>query len=203
MERSRSPEPAAVLAAAERTALATVARSALVAAVRGDPAPAIPPALSERLRTPGASFVTLRHGGELRGCIGTLASRRPLAEDVAANARAAALEDRRFDPVAPEELPGLEIEISVLSPVEPLAVASRPELLALLRPGVDGLVLDDDGQRATFLPAVWEQLPDPEEFLSHLERKAGLEPGRWSATALCGRYTVECFNAGQLLRATG
>jgi len=194
-------ERGATLSAADRAELAAIARRSLVAAVRGAPPPPVAP-LSPRLLAPGASFVTLTAGGGLRGCIGTLAPRRSLAADVAANARAAALEDARFAPVGESELAGLELEISVLSPPEPLPVASRAELVARLRPGVDGLVLLDGWHRATFLPAVWEQLPEPEAFLSHLERKAGLPPGHWSPTVRVERYEVEAFDAGPALEPT-
>jgi AmmeMemoRadiSam system protein A len=200
MELSRSPETAG-LSADERAALAALARGALSAAVRGERLPGEAPSLSERLRAPGASFVTLHRRGELRGCIGTLRPLRSLSEDVASNARTAALDDRRFDAVEPGELGEIEIEVSVLSAVEPLAISSREELLALLRPGVDGLVLDDGAHRATFLPTVWEQLPEPEEFLSHLERKAGLRKGSWSPSARFGRYTVETFSAGRAVQS--
>jgi AmmeMemoRadiSam system protein A len=195
MAPSPSAEPADALDAAERAALGRIARAALVAAVEPRPGrPGVdPPAALPRLARPGASFVTLHAGGELRGCIGSIEPRRPLAEDVAVNARAAALEDPRFAPVGPDELAGLELEISVLSPLEPIAARSRAELLATLRPGVDGLLITDGSSRATFLPAVWGQLPAPAEFLAQLERKAGLPAGGWSPTARFARYRVESF----------
>jgi AmmeMemoRadiSam system protein A len=184
------PDLARELTAAERDRLVAIGRAALVAAVRDDNY-APPSPLTGRLGAPGASFVTLHVGaGELRGCIGSLAPRRPLAEDVAANARAAAREDLRFAPVGAHELDGLSFEISLLSPLAPLAVASRRELLAALRPGVDGLVLDDGERRATFLPAVWAELPEPERFLAQLERKAGLPAGGWSRALRAWRYTA-------------
>ncbi|WP_076465421.1 AmmeMemoRadiSam system protein A [Actinomyces mediterranea] len=128
---------------------------------------------------PGASFVTLTKAGHLRGCIGSLEAYRPLIEDVSANAVAAATRDPRFLPVVPGELADLRIEISVLSPQRPLGARSREEALGILRPGVDGVVLEDGCHRATFLPQVWEGLPDPNDFLAHLARKAGLAPGHW------------------------
>lgn len=179
--------------------LATIARQAVVAAAhREDYAPP-PEWLAGRLAEPGASFVTLRAGGELRGCIGSLTARRALGLDVAANARAAALEDRRFPPLGPHELAQLMIEISLLTPPEALPVRSRSELLAALTPGVDGLVLEDDGHRATFLPAVWEQLPDPEAFVGQLERKAGLGAGSWSSARRFHRYRTESIAVGPAL----
>jgi AmmeMemoRadiSam system protein A len=191
MALSRSLEPVP-LSAAERRTLVAVAARALTAAV-GERPPAPPVIASQRLRAPGASFVSLHRAGELRGCIGTIEPRRPLVEDVASNARAAALDDARFEPVVAAELGELEVELSVLSPLARVAARSRDELLAALRPGLDGLVLEDGGCRATFLPVVWRQLPEPELFLAHLERKAGLEVGHWSATLRVARSVVESF----------
>lgn len=177
---------------AERATLIRIARAALIDAVAGRPAAPMPDALSDRLSAPGASFVTLHAAaGELRGCIGSIEPRRPLAEDVAANARAAALHDHRFQPLTAGELPGLELGISVLSPLEPLPVTSRAELLALLRPGSDGLLLEAGPHRATFLPAVWSQLPTAERFLEQLELKAGLAVGAFSKETRYARYSVE------------
>ena len=138
----------------------------------------------------GASFVTLEKAGTLRGCIGTLYAWRPLAEDVRANARAAALEDPRFPSVTPDELPGLEVEVSVLGKPEPLEVASREALELTLRPGEDGLILEYRGHRATFLPRVWEGLPDPGAFVSRLLEKSGLEADLWSDEMRWSRYAV-------------
>ncbi|HLF55386.1 MAG TPA: AmmeMemoRadiSam system protein A [Thermoanaerobaculia bacterium] len=199
MEPSRSPEPIAALDPGERRTLAGIACGAIVAAVRARAFRLPAPDGSARLAAPGASFVTLHRGGELRGCIGSIEPRRALVEDVAANARAAALEDIRFDPVVARELAELEVELSVLSPLSPLSAGSRAELLARLRPGVDGLVLEELHHRATFLPAVWEQLPEPIDFLAQLERKAGLAVGHWSTTLRFWRYAVESFPAGRAL----
>lgn len=157
----------------------------------GEWLPADPALECEALRLPAASFVTLRrHNGELRGCIGELEARRPLVESVAHNARNAALHDPRFEPVGAEELRDLEIHISVLGPLQPLAVHSREELVAALRPGTDGLLLDDGLHRATFLPAVWASLPDPDRFVRELERKAGLDGENWPLTLRAWRYRV-------------
>lgn len=188
-----SPEPEPRLGAGERRALVELARAAIAA---GRDAPWLGPDLAglpPTLTAPAASFVTLHRHGELRGCIGSLEAHRPLAEDVAGNARAAAFMDPRFPPVARDELPELELEISVLSPLAPLGVASEAELLAALRPGVDGLVLVDGARRATFLPAVWRQLPEPRQFLAHLKHKAGLPADHWSPAIHFLRYTVEEF----------
>jgi len=145
------------------------------------------------LHEPGASFVTLRRGGELRGCTGALEATRPLALDVARNAYRSAFDDPRFPPLTAPELEGLSVHVSVLSPLAPLAAGSEGALLAALRPGIDGLVLREGPCGATFLPAVWKSLPDPADFLRELRRKAGLAPGHWSASLRFERYTVQEF----------
>lgn len=139
---------------------------------------------------PGASFVTLTRSGALRGCVGSLEAHRPLARDVAHNAFAAAFHDLRFAPLVRDELAELEVRVSVLGPLERLAPTSEAELLAALRPGVDGLVLAEGARRATFLPAVWDQLPEPRRFLEALRCKAGLPPDYWSGTLEVHRYDV-------------
>lgn len=131
------------------------------------------------LKAPGATFVTLMRRGALRGCIGTLVAYRPLLEDVRENARRAAFNDPRFLPVAADELPTLKVEVSLLTPPTPLSFESEAEALTLLRPNIDGVVLNVRGRRATFLPQVWEDLPSPADFLSHLKQKAGLPPDFW------------------------
>jgi AmmeMemoRadiSam system protein A len=145
------------------------------------------------LRAPGATFVTLETQGELRGCIGSLEPRRPLVEDVAENAFAAAFRDPRFPPLGTAEWPEVTFHISYLTPSEPLPADTREELLDALRPGVDGLVLEDPPFRSTFLPQVWESLPLPEEFLGELLRKAGLPRDHWSSTIRFWRYQVTEF----------
>ncbi|MBO9368575.1 MAG: AmmeMemoRadiSam system protein A [Chloroflexi bacterium] len=164
----------------ERSILLRLARQALEEGVRGKPlAPLDLSRLPLRLREPGASFVTLTREGQLRGCVGTLEAYQPLAEDVREHAVAAALNDFRFPPVTPEEVPHLRIEISCLTPPQSLEYTSPEELLTRLRPGIDGVVLRRGWRRATFLPQVWEQLPDPETFLDHLCLKMGLPAGCW------------------------
>lgn len=145
------------------------------------------------LREPGASFVTLRLDGELRGCIGSVEARRALGDDVERNARAAAYHDPRFSPVTRHERIRLEVEVSVLSEREPIGVASEAEALAMLRPGVDGIFLEYQDRRATFLPQVWEGLPDPVNFLGELRRKAGLPERFWHPDVRLSRYTVEKY----------
>jgi AmmeMemoRadiSam system protein A len=138
-----------------------------------------------------ATFVTLQKQGQLRGCIGMLAAVRPLAEDIARNAHAAAFEDPRFPPVSAHEVDELEIHLSLLTPAEPMRFESEQDLLRQIRPGVDGLILSEGTRRGTFLPSVWEQLPEPLEFLRHLKRKAGLPMDYWSDTVQVDRYRTE------------
>ena len=140
-----------------------------------------------------ATFVTLEIEARLRGCIGALDATRPLVRDVSANAFAAAFRDPRFPPVTTLEFPNLDIHVSVLSPVEPMAVRSEAELLERLRPGVDGLILEELGKRGTFLPAVWRSLPQAGEFVEQLKAKAGFAPDYWSESVRAYRYTTEEF----------
>lgn len=142
------------------------------------------------LREPGATFVTLLWRGSLRGCVGAVQACRPLFEDVWRNARSSAFHDTRFQPLAAREYPDLTVEVSLLSPPEPLICSCEEEALVLLRPGVDGVIFEYQEYRSTFLPQVWEQLSDPREFLSQLQRKAGLRPGFWSQEVRLSRYTV-------------
>jgi len=137
-----------------------------------------------------AVFVTLRIDGALRGCIGELEARLPLAEAVTRSA-CNSTHDPRFPPLGRDELAPLEIEVSVLSPLEQLEFDSEAELLAQLRPGVDGVVLEEGGLRGTFLPAVWKSLPDPRDFLRELKRKAHLPEDHWSDRIEAWRYTSE------------
>jgi len=144
---------------------------------------------------PGASFVTLTKNGRLRGCTGSLASRRPLLEDVQANAVAAATRDPRFAPMTLDELPGVAIEVSVLSAPRPLRVSSLREAFVALRPGVDGVILEAGAcHRATFLPQMWQDLPDPAQFLGYLWLKAGLAPGVWYEGTTLQTYTVRAWH---------
>ncbi|MGM0449645.1 MAG: AmmeMemoRadiSam system protein A [Pseudomonadota bacterium] len=149
----------------------------------------------EPLQAEGASFVSLhRADGSLRGCIGTLQARQPLVVDVADHAWAAAFRDPRFPPLASGEFDSITIDLSILSTPEPLPVASEPELLATIQPGEDGLVLEDGPHRGTFLPAVWDSLPDPEDFIRELKRKAGLPADHWSPSLMVKRYRTESFS---------
>lgn len=157
--------------------------------------PVDPAAHPEALRATLACFVTLQAAGDLRGCIGSIQASRALALDVAGHAFDAAFRDPRFPPVTAEEAPGLDYHVSILSPMQPLAVSGEMDLLARLRPGVDGLLIEDGFHRATFLPSVWESLPDPADFLARLLRKAGLRPGHWSPTFKVSRYTTEVVHS--------
>ncbi len=149
--------------------------------------------LPAKLKEMRATFVTQKCNRRLRGCIGMLEACRPLAEEVARNACAAAFEDPRFTPLTQAELEDLDIHISVLSPPEEIAFTSEADLLAKTRPVTDGLILEEGWQRGTFLPCVWDELPDPGQFLTHLKAKAGLPPGYWSKTIRVFRYKAEYF----------
>ncbi|WP_342450009.1 AmmeMemoRadiSam system protein A [Thiorhodococcus minor] len=178
----------------ERAILLDVAAESIAKALeQGSPWVPSPSDYPERLREPRATFVTLEMDGDLRGCIGALEADCPLVQDVAHNAFAAAFQDPRFAPMTESELPRLTIKVSVLSVPEPIAFASEADLLAQLRPGVDGLILKDKRHRGTFLPAVWEQLPNPIDFLAHLKRKAGLPMDDWSDDLEVLRYATESF----------
>ena len=142
------------------------------------------------LHEKGASFVTLIQNNNLRGCIGTLEAHRPLLIDVKANAQAAAFRDPRFSPLKVHELDSTEIEISLLSVMQPLVFSGEQEALAQLRPGIDGVVFEFGRYRSTFLPQVWEQLPNVDVFMAHLKHKAGLQPGFWDEEVKLYRYTV-------------
>lgn len=145
------------------------------------------------LQESGACFVTLTLNGQLRGCIGSLAAQRSLLADVKANAVAAALQDPRFAPLTWAELAQVDIEVSLLSPLQPLRFDSEAEALAQLRPGVDGVVFEYGHYRSTFLPQVWQQLPEVKDFMAHLKRKAGLSPTFWEPGVRLQRYTVRKF----------
>ena len=140
-----------------------------------------------------ATFVTLRIAGRLRGCMGALAAAQPLVADVAHNAFAAAFRDPRFPALEPAEADQLDIHISVLSQPFPITFVSQEELLAKIRPGIDGLILIEGPRRGTLLPSVWESLDDPRTFFEHLKQKAGLPADYWSDTLRVERYTTVSF----------
>ena len=164
----------------EQTLLLQIARQSLENAVLGKPLPELDLAqLPSSLVELGASFVTLTIDGRLRGCIGTLEAYQPLARDVQVHAAAAGLQDYRFNEVQPAELPLIKIEISVLTPPSPLDYDHPQDLVAKLKPSIDGVILQDGLKKATFLPQVWEKLPNPEEFLYHLCQKMGVDGDIW------------------------
>jgi AmmeMemoRadiSam system protein A len=147
------------------------------------------------LTDPGASFVTLTKGGQLRGCVGALEAYQPLVEDVCEHAVAAATQDYRFPPVSPQELQDIQIEISRLTKPTRLEYQTPENLAIQLRPGVDGVVIKYGYQRATFLPQVWEKLPDPVSFLNQLCRKMGAPADFWRKNMLeVLIYSVEEFH---------
>ncbi len=148
------------------------------------------PAFPAEFLEPGATFVTLTLEGMLRGCIGSLAALRPIVEDTRQNALAAAFGDPRFPPLGMEEHERIRIEVSLLSEPEPVFSSGEQEALSLLRPGVDGIVFQCGARRSTFLPQVWESLPEPADFLSQLKRKAGFPEGFWSQEVRLFRYSV-------------
>jgi MEMO1 family protein len=152
----------------------------------------------EFLREIGASFVTLTRHGQLRGCIGSLQAHRPLLEDVRANAKAAAFLDPRFQPLTQTEFATTYVEVSLLSTSEALAFDSEEHALSLIRPGLDGLIVEHGAKRGTFLPQVWESIPDPVQFLRHLKQKAGLDADFWATDLRLSRYTVVKFGEPEL-----
>jgi AmmeMemoRadiSam system protein A len=150
----------------------------------------LPGALTEPL----ASFITLELNGKLRGCVGTLDAIRPLVSDVAHNAYAAAFHDPRFPPITAAELDEIAIHISILTPAEEVAFSSEDDLVARLRPFVDGLIIQEGHQRGTFLPSVWRSLPDPKLFLQCLKQKAGMPRDYWSDTLKFYRYRTDVIS---------
>lgn len=182
-----------MLTHAEKNWLLNLARQTLRAAVNKRPLPGLESA-PPKLLQPGAAFVTLSLHGALRGCVGSLEAYRPLAEDVREHTLNAALYDYRFATLSPREEPLTQIEISVLTSPQPLTYASPEDLLKHLRPGIDGVTLKDGQRRATFLPQVWEQLPQPGLFLQHLCEKMGVAGSTWESKPLqVFVYQVEAF----------
>jgi len=181
----------------EKRLLLDVAREAITRAVSGEQEKevdlgAFPPLLREH----GASFVTLTGpDGELRGCIGTVEAHVALAIDVQRNAVGSALRDPRFYPVRPKELPGLKIELSILTKPQPLVYDGPEDLLAKIRPGIDGIIVQKEWHRATLLPSVWAKIPDPVRFLSTLCLKAGLPEDEWRS----GKVTVHVYQAEKVV----
>ena len=184
------------LTESEKKYLLSLARETITNALRNLPAPEIVvDTLSPNLRENGASFVTLTRHGSLRGCIGSLEAHQNLATDVRERAYQAAFEDYRFHPLTEDELPEIHIEVSRLTAPVTLEYDNPVDLPGLLKPGVDGVILQDGFRRATFLPQVWEQLPHPVEFLSHLCAKMGAPADLWRKKKLAvSIYHVEEFH---------
>jgi AmmeMemoRadiSam system protein A len=183
----------------QRRILLALARKSIEHGLReGRPIPVDPSDYPAVLAEWRAAFVTLHDRGALRGCIGHLQAIQPLVLDIAENAFAAAFRDPRFPPLTEPELADLAIEISVLSPSEPLTFGSEDELLQMIEPGRDGLILEAGSARGTFLPTVWESLPQPRDFLRHLKQKAGLRPDYWSDDIRISRYRTESFSEQEL-----
>ncbi len=184
-----SPEP---LSAAQEDTLLRVARESIANGLSTGKTLSVSASDYEpRLREVRASFVTLNIDERLRGCIGALEAKLPLVEDVAEHAFAAAFRDPRFPLLTEDEFPKLDIHISILTPNEPMSFSDEADLLSQLRPGVDGLIIAKGTRRATFLPSVWESLPEPAQFLAHLKLKAGIADGSSSDPLEAWRYTTE------------
>jgi AmmeMemoRadiSam system protein A len=189
-----APSPSADirLSDAEVARLLDLADDAVVDGLRGcPPAPPDLDALPPALRTPRGIFVTLTVDGDLNGCIGSVAGSEPLGLAAARLARAAAFADPRLPALQPSDYPSLTIEVSLLSPLEPIPAATRQELREHTEPGVHGLVIAAGRRQAVFLPAVWQKLPDPDRFLDHLLQKAGISPRDWPVGMEAQRFTVE------------
>jgi uncharacterized protein len=169
--------------------LLALARQAIASGFGGDK-PAHPD--DGWLNAPGATFVSLHQQGDLRGCVGNIRPVPSLFESVTRNARAAAFDDSRFQPLAEDELPRSRLEVTVLSPLERLPAKTEKEAIAQLRPGTDGVVLTYQGRNSVFIPQMWEQIPDPREFLLHLKRKSRF-PTDWQPGMTVDRFTAESW----------
>ncbi|MGD8603251.1 MAG: AmmeMemoRadiSam system protein A [Anaerolineales bacterium] len=185
----------------QQRALLKIASQAVKATALGQPPNRLDLSqLSPELMRKGASFVTLTNQGDLRGCIGSIEARLPLAEDVQAHAVDASSRDYRFSPISENELAQIAVEISVLTPPIPLPYQEPSQLLGKLRPGIDGLLLQYQMHRSTFLPQVWEKLPDPAQFLTALCLKARLPGDIWQREVLdIQTYQVFSFHSPTLL----
>ena len=179
--------------ASDRQILLSLARRSIELGLSEERLAPVPPVDSPALQQPRATFVTLREHGDLRGCCGSIEAQAPLAEDVWRNAWASAFADPRFPPLSPDEYGALDVHISVLSPLDRVPVSSERELLDVLRPQRDGLLLKLGAARATFLPAVWESIENPAQFVRQLKLKAGLPADFWSPQMEVWRYHTESF----------
>lgn len=188
------PTSSVELSAEERATLLETARRGVAHGVAtGQRLEVDPTAYPPSLREDRACFVTLRIDGELRGCVGSLRARGPLVSEVARSAFMAAFRDPRFPPLKADELERVHVHVSVLTTPAPLPVSSEADLLAKLRPNVDGLILREGSRVGTFLPDVWESIPDPAVFVRQLKLKAGMGPQYWSDAIEVERYQTESF----------
>ncbi len=190
----RNDPDAALLARHGATLLSVAVASVEHGIGRNRPPPVNEAEYATDLLAARATFVTITKSGDLRGCVGTCLDDQPLVKDVAVNAFAAAFRDTRFAPIARKELGALDIAISLLSQPRAIAVKSEADLLARLRPGIDGLIIGEGRKRAVFLPDVWEALASPHEFLAHLKLKAGLARDYWSAGIRVERFTTRSIS---------
>jgi AmmeMemoRadiSam system protein A len=194
-KREDSMNETGYLSDEHRSTLLSIARQSIETGLEtGRPLAVDPSDFAPPLQETRATFVTLHIGDALRGCIGHLEAGQPLVSDVADNAFSAAFRDPRFTPLAALELPDLQIHISVLTPAEPISFSSEQDLVAQLQPGIDGLILEVGPARGTFLPSVWDSLPEPAQFLAQLKRKAGLSADYWSDQVRVSRYRTESFS---------
>lgn len=178
--------------------LLTIARAAISGAL------GIPQAADESapwLAEPGACFVTLTRHGDLRGCIGSLQAHRSLLADIKSNAISAALHDPRFMPLSADELDITDIEISLLTPPREMNFRDEADAWSQLRPGLDGVIFEYGRYRSTFLPQVWQQLPQPQPFMAQLKRKAGLPADFWDEGVKLSRYSVSKYKENNHGRA--
>jgi uncharacterized protein len=182
------------LSAQDRQTLLHLAYASIESGLHGNSLRVVPAEHSPSLQQTGASFVTIKVADELRGCIGSIEPRRVLVVDVVKNAHAAAFSDPRFPALTMEEFEQLHAHISVLGPCESIAFTCEEDLLRQLRPGIDGVILEEGACRATYLPSVWKALPDRREFLTQLKLKAGLQKDYWSASVTVKRYTTESIS---------
>jgi len=175
----------------EKEALLSVARNSIDERIRLNREPTLElERYPDSLKLPGASFITLKIGSELRGCTGTLFAVQPLLVDVSGNACRSAMSDPRFMPVGIAEIGNITISVSVLSALETVQWKTFDEACRSLRPGLDGLYIRERNRSATFLPSVWDSLCEPRHFLNQLFRKAGLPEWHWSDTMTVQRYTA-------------
>ena len=178
----------------EQNILLTIAARSIENGLKyGSPLVVVTSSYPPILQQQRASFVTLEINKQLRGCIGMLQATRPLVEDIAENAYSAAFNDPRFAPLQEFEYKQLDIHLSILTTPEAMTVSSEHELLEKMQPGIDGIIISDGFRRATFLPSVWESLPQPIDFLHHLKQKAGFPIDYWSAEMSVERYETISF----------